>query len=348
MSRVSGLAACDWDALARLDKRISTVGRSPQQLEQRFTVACTYSATEHNVPVAWKDEEGEVVAFCIVHFDRHGTINGVGHAYFSTLIALPEAGVLKQLLRGCIEYINSTDLLSGPVTELVGPIHSSFLVERGLRTFESDFNVFSLPSNSPELTDALTEAGCEKAKDLIEIVFQPPAGGYQQHELEEKLTRRLTGIQFHHYGQDELVAKSQSLADCYNRAWQRNWGFSPSSREQFEVAARNIKDISALIAEQDGEILGFTMFAPATNEQGVYGRAFFTGVVPEYQKKGLSVALTLKLSAIAMHQIGRSKISLSWMLEDNVMVLRTMRHLTRDGICTERAYRIFRFTASVE
>jgi GNAT superfamily N-acetyltransferase len=239
-------------------------------------------------------------------------------------------------------------LLPGQVTELVGPLHSSFLVERGLRTFESDFNVFSLPSNSPELADAFIEAGCEKAKDLIEIVFEPPAEGYQQHDLEEKLTRRLAGIQFHRYGQDELVAKSQALADCYNRAWQRNWGFSPSTAGQFEVAARNIKDMSALIAEQDGEILGFTMFAPAMNEQGLYGRAFFTGVAPEYQKKGLSVALTLKLSAIALHQVGRSKISVSWMLEDNVMVLRTMRHLTRDGICTERVYRIFRYTASVK
>jgi len=76
--------------------------------------------------------------------------------------------------------------------------------------------------------------------------------------------------------------------------------------------------------------------------------ALFTGVAPEYQRKGLSIALILKLSAVALNKVGRSKIGLPWMVEDNVMVLRTMRHLTRDGICSERAYRIYRYTAPVE
>lgn len=348
MSRVTGLAACDWYALMCLDKRVSVVGRTQEQLEQRVTVACEYSATEHNVPIAWKDESGEIVAFCIVHFDKEIRVNGLGNAYFSTLIALPVASVLQQLMCSSVEYINSTRLLPERVSDLVGPLHSSFLIERGLRTFESDFNVFSLPSNTVELTHALTQAGCRKEKDLIEIVFQPPSHGYQQHALEEKLTRRLADIEFHHCGQDELIAKSQLLADCYNQSWERNWGYSPASREQFEIASRNIKNISAIIAEHDAKVVGFTMFAPAMNEQGLYGRAFFTGVAPEYQLKGLSVALTLKLAAIALNKVGRSKISLSWMLEDNVMVLRTMRHLTRDGICHERAYRIYRYTASVE
>lgn len=348
MSRVIGLAACDWYALKCLDERISVVGRTQEQLVQRVTAACEYSATEHNVPIAWKDESGVIVAFCIVHFDKQLRVNGLGSAYFSTLIVVPVASVLQQLMRCAIEYINSTRLLPRRVSDLVGPIHSSFLIERGLRTFESDFNVFSLPSNTIELTDALVQAGFRKEKDLVEIVFQPPAQGYQQHALEEKLTQRLTGIEFHHYGQEELVARSQLLADCYNQSWERNWGYSPASKEQFEIASRNIKNISALVAEHDAKIVGFTMFAPAMNEQGLYGRAFFTGVAPEYQRKGLSIALTLKLTAIALSKVGRSRISVSWMLEDNVMVLRTMRHLTRDGICHERAYRIYRYTAPVE
>jgi len=63
MSRVTGLAACDWYALMCLDKRVSVVGRTQEQLAQRVTAACEYSATEHNVPVAWKDESGEIVGF---------------------------------------------------------------------------------------------------------------------------------------------------------------------------------------------------------------------------------------------------------------------------------------------
>jgi len=348
MGITTGFQACDWEALAYLAQEICVSGSSSEQIKQRVTAACEYSATEYNVPVAWQNESGDTVAFCVLHFDSETKVNGLGKAYFSTLIALPVASILRHFLKSSIEYINSTQLLLERVAELIGPVHSSFLIERGLRTFESDFNVFSLPSNMKKLADALIEAGCTKEKDLIEIIFQPPPQGYQQHDLEAKLTRRLTGIDFHHYGQDQLASRSQLLAHCYNRSWERNWGFSPSTSEQFEIAARRIKDISALVAERDGQILGFTMFAPATNEQGLYGRAFFTGVAPEYQKKGLSVALTLKLSAIAMHTIGRSKISLSWMLEDNVMVLRTMRHLTQDGICHERAYRIFNYVASVE
>lgn len=129
---------------------------------------------------------------------------------------------------------------------------------------------------------------------------------------------------------------------------ERNWGYSPASKGQFEVAARNINNISALIAERHGEVVGFTMFAPALNQQGLYGRAFFTGVAPAYQRKGLSVALTLKLSAIALSVVGRGRISVSWMLEDNIMVLRTMRHLTQEGVCHERAYRIYRYATPAE
>lgn len=348
MSRVIGLAACDWYALQHLDQQVSVVGRTQQQIEQRVIAACEHSATEHNIPVAWQDEQGNLVAFCIVHFDRRTTINGVGTAYFSTLIALPQASALQALMHSSIDYINSSRLLPRQVTELVGPIHSSFLIERGLRTFESDFNVFSLPANTQALADALTEAGFHKEKDLIEIVFEPPAQGYQYQALEDKLTQRLADIQFVHCGQDELVAKSQQLADCYNRAWERNWGYSPASKGEFEVAARNINNISALIAERHGEVVGFTMFAPALNQQGLYGRAFFTGVAPAYQRKGLSVALTLKLSAIALSVVGRGRISVSWMLEDNIMVLRTMRHLTQEGVCHERAYRIYRYATPAE
>lgn len=348
MSRVIGLAACDWYALQCLDQKVSVVHRTQQQIEQRVIAACEHSATEHNTPVAWQDEHGNLVAFCIVHFDRRATVNGLGTAYFSTLLALPQADVLQHLMRSSIEYINSTRLLPRQVTELVGPIHSSFLVERGLRTFESDFNVFSLPANTLALADALARAGFQKEKDLIEIVFEPPAEGYQHKALEDKLTQRMGDIRFVHCGQDELVAKSQRLADCYKRAWEHNWGYSPASKEQFEVAARNIKNISALIAEHDNKIVGFTMFAPALNEQGLYGRAFFTGVAPEFQRRGLSVALTLKLSAIALKTVGRKSISLSWMLEDNVMVLRTMRRLTQEGVCHDRVYRVYKYVTPVE
>ncbi|UXK12936.1 GNAT family N-acetyltransferase [Erwinia pyrifoliae] len=122
-----------------------------------------------------------------------------------------------------------------------------------------------------------------------------------------------------------------------NIAWQDNWGFSPTTSEEIAIATENVQNIMGMIARKDGRIIGFTMMHFTENK---VGRAFFSGVLPEYRQRGLSVVLTSKLSSIAIQQ-DISNFSISWMLEDNKMIVRTMQKLTRHGESQLRRYRIF-------
>ena len=52
-------------------------------------------------------------------------------------------------------------------------------------------------------------------------------------------------------------------------------GVAPNPKNSLKSLRAIYENISALIAEHDAKIVGFTMFAPAMNEHGLYGRAFY-------------------------------------------------------------------------
>jgi hypothetical protein len=55
--------------------------------------------------------------------------------------------------------------------------------------------------------------------------------------------------------------EADALRDVYNKAWDKNLGFFPMTNEEFDYTAKDLKMILdpdfALVAEQDGKIVGF-------------------------------------------------------------------------------------------
>ncbi|MCT2386080.1 GNAT family N-acetyltransferase [Erwinia pyrifoliae] len=324
------------DALSKIYNSQHNVVMDPLRLNEQINNAINLSNADVSFPlVVYRYDE--IAAFCLVHLFRQEKIRSIGTLTFSILISNGDVLALKNIFSAIIIEAKKRDCLQSNDPVIYGPVHNSILVNRGYRTFSGAPFTWQMPDNDPVLCDWLMGAGCLKEKDLLEIVYQYDPQDILLTHTDERLLNRLSGIDFDHVKKDEIAANQQEIAEVYNIAWQDNWGFSPTTSEEIAIATENVQNIMGMIARKDGRIIGFTMMHFTENK---VGRAFFSGVLPEYRQRGLSVVLTSKLSSIAIQQ-DISNFSISWMLEDNKMIVRTMQKLTRHGESQLRRYRIF-------
>ncbi len=283
------------------------------------------------------------VAFCLVHFSYKEKISGIGNIWFSNVISSGDANALKIMFAKIFDLASQYGFIRGKVHNIYGPIHNSILIERGCRTFSTPPFSYNMPDNTIALCQLLENIGFHKEKDLIEIIYAYDKRDELLSNIPNKLLNRLSNIEFSLVHSDEILNNQQSYADLYNKAWAKNWGYSPITKDEIGVAARNIENISGMIAKKNNNIIGFTMLQYIEKSGEKFARAFLSGVLPEYRKTGLAIVLTSKLSSMALKN-DIKQFSIAWMLEDNKMIIRTMQHMTRYGESTIRNYRIFKAT----
>ncbi|MEI2266232.1 GNAT family N-acetyltransferase [Erwinia sp. CGal63] len=286
--------------------------------------------------------QNQVKAFCLVHYSAQEKIRDSGQLHFSMFIAANESAVLRFLFDSVFVEVNRRALPLAEKTALYGPLHNSVLIKRGLRTFADEPFTYQMPDNDPACCENLLEAGAVKAKDLLEIIYEYHPDDSLLTQVDPRLLTRLEAVSFEFVQKEQITACQDEIAAVYNAAWKDNWGTSAASPNEIALAAGNVKNIMGMLARKDGRIIGFTMMQFIDDDSGKTGRAFLSGVLPEWRQRGLSVVLTSKLSAIAISQ-GIKNFSISWMLEDNKMIIRTMQKFTRHGKGRVRRYRIFSF-----
>ncbi len=149
----------------------------------------------------------------------------------------------------------------------------------------------------------------------------------------------------------------------YNQAWAANWGFVPMTEAEFHYMARALKPVVkpslVLIAEVEGQPVGFSVALPDYNPVfkkmngrilpfGIFhyllgGRRLDTvrvitmGVVEEHRRRGIDILMIYHtfLNGIAA---GHPRGEFSWVLEDNVMLVRAMERM---GAERRKTYRIY-------
>ncbi|HAY4298185.1 GNAT family N-acetyltransferase [Enterobacter dykesii] len=283
---------------------------------------------------------GEVKACCLVHFSHQEKIRALGRFSFSILITDGDISALEFLFSAIFIEAEKRTFVQDEEAVVYGPVHNSILMNRGCRTFSGAPFTYKMPDNDPTICDWIMAVGGYKAKDLLEIVYDYDVRDTLLAYTDERLLKRMREVDFLFVQKDQIVAECKELAEVYNTAWQDNWGYSATTADEITVAANNVPNIMGMIARRNGNIIGFTMMQFIAEESGKTGRAFLSGVLPEYRQRGLSVVLTSKLSAIAIEQ-GIKKFSISWMLEDNNMIVKTMQKITQHGKSHLRHYRIF-------
>ncbi len=223
--------------------------------------------------------------------------------------------------------------------------------------------VIMMTYNPPYYHDLVKRYGMRKAKDLYAYYH------WTHRPLPEKLMRIVEKlknkkeIQVRPITPETLEEDIKKIKIIYNSAWAKNWGFVPMTEHEFDVMVEKLKQIYipelALLAEIDGEPAGVSVTIPDYNQVLIHlnGRLtpwaiikFFyykrkvdqlrlliLGVRPEFQKTGVDALLYYHTFENAK-KLGYKGGEISWILEDNYMIIRPIEMF---GAKLYKKYRIY-------
>jgi len=254
------------------------------------------------------------------------------------------------------------------MTEAMGPFNLSTndeIYSPGILLDSFDRPPVLLMAHNPPYYQRLFEAaGWEKRKDLLAYWIEKentPADRLVRGM--ERLASRIEGLVIRQLRLKELDSEVELIKEVYNSAWERNWGFAPLTEAEVEHLAADLKPIIderfALIAEVDGEPVGFAVALPDYNQAlrhvngrlfpfGIFKllwyrrkisrlRVFILGLKPGYQRKGIDALFYLKIFqngiAAGIHQA-----EAGWILEDNWGMRRGLERL---GGYVYKTYRVY-------
>jgi GNAT superfamily N-acetyltransferase len=205
--------------------------------------------------------------------------------------------------------------------------------------------------------------GLAKLKDLYAWEFLAPGGAPP-----ERMTRFVDRIRdrldftIRRFRMKQFWDEVDVVRWIYSEAWKDNWGFIPMDDEEFRHSAKDMKSMVdpgfLLIAEKDGQPIGFSMTTQDFNEvlYGLKGsllpfgwlkfllgkgkirgaRTLLMGVVPEFRAKGVDVMLVYETIRYGATK-GIHRGECSWILEDNVAMNRI---LEKYGAEIKTVYRV--------
>jgi hypothetical protein len=217
--------------------------------------------------------------------------------------------------------------------------------------------------NPPTYEEWLLAWGLRKEKDLLAFHAVKGIPDFERIDRIAKAALQRAGASDRPFDRRRFWEEVAILRDIYNRSWEANWGFVPMTEEEFKAQARAFRPIFDVelcrILERGGEPIGFVMAVPDVNpavracdgRMLPFGflrflramrrltrvRVITLGLVPGHRKSGLDAAL---ISRIVERIIARgySEAELSWVLEDNVPMVKPLAAFA--GPPSKR-YRIF-------
>lgn len=219
-----------------------------------------------------------------------------------------------------------------------------------------------MPYNPPYYPRLMEGLGLRKAKDLYAYHTTATEINVAQAErVAEYASAR--GVRVRPVRLKEIKAEIERFFQVYNSAWNNNWGFVPMSRAEMEYLAEEIKPVLdpnlALLAEVGEKVAGCALALPDINQalRHARGRLFplglfkilyhrrrirrmrvvILGVLEEFRAAGVAAAL---YAALFRHGLraGYREGEFSWILEDNVMMNRSLEAL---GARRYKTYRIY-------
>jgi GNAT superfamily N-acetyltransferase len=252
-------------------------------------------------------------------------------------------------------------------TELRGPIDYSMNYACGLLVDGYETPPRLMMNHQPRYyVDLFERAGFEKAKDLFAWWFEP------NQQLEQFRTRmaplldkyqvKLRPLDKKHWRREVQICK-----DIYHESWKDNWGFVPMTDAEFLTMTKEVIDWAQqdllLVAEINGEPVGFSMTMPDLNEamKPLDGKLFHwglplgyiqfcrnwhriktvrmlvLGVRREFRRRCVAEKLVLE-SFDRGRALGYTGAELSWTLDDNDLINRMIRCV---GGQLYKTYRIY-------
>jgi hypothetical protein len=317
-----------------------------------------YANAEAEFFLALRD--GRVLGRVAAILDRnYNRFHGENVGFFGFFESVNDVEVAGALLSHARRWV-----FDRGATVMRGPANPSSNYEWGMliEGFDSSPMVMMTynPSYYPVLMD---QAGLRKAKDLYAYLSNP--GIAEMKKIERVADRALAanGVRVRPINMKDFGADVERVWNVYNSAWSRNWGFVPMSREEFLLMGKEMKQILkpelVLIGEVGDSVVGFALALPDINQalKPAGGRLFPTGllkilyyqhlikslrvlvlgVVEEYRASGLAAGFYATLFRNA-RKLGYGDCEMSWILEDNILMNRSLELI---GAKRYKTYRIY-------
>ncbi len=276
----------------------------------------------------------------------------------------------------CIESQPAADALLGAArdwlrargaTVIRGPVNPSTNYECGLLVQGFDSSPLVMMTYNPSYYPALLErAGLRRAKDLYAYHAHAQDVANGKFDRVARLSAEFNEVRIRPIRMNAFQEDVKAVWEVYNSAWSRNWGFVPMTQDEFLFMSRDMKAILApelvLLGEVRNRVVGFALALPDINQalKHTNGRLFplgllkilyykrsitsirviVLGVIQEYRTAGVAAGFYAELFRRAK-RLGYKSGEMSWVLEDNVLMGRSIEML---GGQRYKTYRIYEWT----
>jgi GNAT superfamily N-acetyltransferase len=304
--------------------------------------------------------EGRVVGRVAAVLDRaHNRFHGEEAGFFGFFECEDDPEVARALLERAREW---TERRGAKV--LRGPVNPSTNYECGMLVEGFDRDPMVMMPWNPRYYPALMErCGLSKAKDLLGYVSNAHTIGMEKIERIADKVLAKNGVRIRPISMKNFQADVERVWEVYGAAWAANWGFIPMSREEFFLMGKEMKMILkpelVLIGEVGSKVVGFALALPDVNQALKHAggslfptgllkilyyqrlitnvRVLALGVVEDYRASGLAAGFYATLVRNA-RKLGFGDCEMSWILEDNVLMNRSIEAM---GAKQYKKYRIY-------
>ena len=312
------------------------------------------------------DGEKIVGRMAAIYNPGHNKFNDVNEGFFGFFDCINDQETANLLLDAAAKWVKGKT-----ATKLVGPANPSTNETCGLLIKGFDRPpVVMMPYNPPYYVDLVEKAGLKKQVDLYAWNWEGSNYNDKSLRLLDRLQERLqrnSNITIRKINLKNFKQEADALRDVYNKAWDKNLGFFPMTNEEFDYTAKDLKMILdpdfALVAEQNGKIVGFGVAIPDLNQilktikkgrllpTGIFKlllnkkkvtgiRIMLLGVIEGYRKLGIEAVLYGSIIK-EYRRKGLKYAEASWTLEHNEMVNRAIKDIGGD---LYKEYRIYEKT----
>lgn len=254
--------------------------------------------------------------------------------------------------------------------QMFGPLNPSSNDECGMLVDGFDTPPFISMIHNADYYPKLAEGfGLVKAKDLYAWFIATKDANDNISEkmirVSEKIMKR-GNITLRNLVLKNLKTEIKLIKEIYNDAWSNNWGFVPFTEAEIDNVAADLKQIAdenmLLIAEKNGEPIGFSVTIPNVNEvlakipkgrlfpTGIFKlisgvkkikslRVIILGIKKEHNLIGLGSIFYVE-SIRRAYKSGYKSAEMSWILEDNLSMNRAIESI---GSKRYKTYRIYSY-----
>ena len=302
---------------------------------------------------------GRIAAIQNNNFNAY-TDRKVGH--FGFFESIENFEVTKALLDTAVEWTKERGL-----TDILGP--TNYSTNETCGTLVEGFEMsptLMMTYNPPYYDEFIKKYGFIKDMDLLSYWIKTEDLPEKLTRLSSKILERLNnkGITIRKPNMKDFSSEIKRVFKVYNKAWEKNWGFVPFTEEEFQHTANDMKlaldPDFLLIAEHDGEPIGFSLSLPDMNQAfkkvkrgrllpfGIFKllyqkrkinrmRVLTLGIVEKYRKLGIDAYFYMKAFEECERK-GYTGGEASWILENNEMMNKALLNINGEVYKKHRMY----------